>query len=239
MCVSLYVCVCIYIYNICICVSIFICMSVSFSLSLVISLFSICSRVDVTSGSFLGFHLFFHFLCSRSLFSFPASFVVSILRLFLLFFLHLLLPFHFLLLLLLALSSFTVFFFLSPRFLLSLLLPPAVLLPLFSPLFVFYCFLLCLFFSSLVLYCFLFCLFFSSSFFPPSGSLLLSFLRLFLSYRQFLPFLLLSFYRLFRSLPVHPPSLPFLLLFSFFVFSFPFRLLAIPSFASLLLVSLF
>ena len=163
---------------------------------------------------------------------------------------------------LLALSSFPMFIFLLPRFLLSFLLPPALpffplaaptpsppppssvplipssvfscfsallfpssfsSLPLFSHLFVFYCFLVCLFFSSSFLSSSYSTVFSFVSSFPlpsSSGSLLLSFLRLFLSYLQFLPFLLLSLYRLFLSLTFLPPSLPFLLLFSLFLWVF-------------------
>ena len=156
-------------------------------------------------------------------FSFPVSFVVSLLHLFLLspsssssF------PFHFFLL---ALSSFPVFVFLFPRFMLlsspsccsfsffRLLLLPSSPLPSSVTLIlssVFSCFSSLLFILFLPSFLpFLFSLLFSgpaifffvSSPLPSySGSSVISFLRLFLLYRQFLPFLLLSFNCLFLSL---------------------------------------
>ena len=189
-------------------------------------------------------------------FSFPVSFVVSSVSSFLPPPSSSSFPFHFFLL---ALSSFPVFVFLFPRFLLSFLLPPAAhsLLsvaptPPFLPTLLcsshsFFGFLL-LFFSFLLLsfllfipsfLLFLFSLLFSdptvfSSVSSPlpssSASWVVPFLRLFLLYRQFLPFLLFSFSCLFLSLacsssfsPFSRALLSFLLGFaSLSVFRFPF-----------------
>ena len=208
-----------------------VCVCICISLCFVFSLFSFLSRfvlLLVPSCVFLLSPISFAFspfLLSCLLCGFPSLSVSSFLSpssssSF---------PFHFFLL---ALSLFPVFVYL----LLSFLLPPAALFLSFGchyslpplpssvpliPSLVFSCFsslLFILFLPSFLLFLFFSLLFsgptvfsfVSSSPLPSSsGSSVISFLRLFLLYRQFLPFLLLSFYCLFLSLAYSSSFTPF------------------------------